>query len=692
MAIYPDDMAVSDDGFIVYLTAGIIDGKLYRSVNEATSFNDLGTSFILNMMSVACSGDGSIVYVADWDTNLSTGHFHISTDFGDTFIDTGLAGGGAPSGIACSADGTIVYIIDYSEGWLYTSTDSGATFSGKHVTVFPSTIACSSDGTIVYVTGRASDALYKSVDSGATFVDTLFAADLDPYSLSCSSDGLIVYMTSNTLDKLHKSTDGAVSFVTTDSPDDESFHKSATTGDGSTVYYVGDQIFKSVDGGTTLIALPEPLTLDSSLPPVIGSDSWTQHFDGDTYGTLTAWFPSDNNNWTVTVSGYRGVATGIDLEYILGGQYSDYYTYINVDNKLCIRYGEDVAVSANAFDVDSDFTFTLSRTAGGMVSGQLNDGDTFSVLDMTSRPNAISRIGTYGIETTDFVGQIHLIDFIDPNDGANSRRYSGIIDSELIPATDTAIVNILDDTTSGTWVFNTPPNYIKVLHSVVIPDSVNELQYDGNYVVDIMYSDENSELQSVVINMGSVNVWTPAPIPEWVLNVPVDGYLEIPTFTAGAAFEISGNIRWHAASRYYLGYNTALYTDATGFHLYVSGQRLAMNGVYSEGQLCSFTITRDVDDYTEFTLNGVLSTGTITAALSVDKIASGGNNDVGAFEPTVLEGVLVLDDKVNRRTYDFSASGNAKTGSGQPIVLDTTSGYHATGVKMSTDDSNWSEL
>ncbi|MCP4101117.1 MAG: hypothetical protein GY750_06795, partial [Lentisphaerae bacterium] len=248
-------------------------------------------------------------------------------------------------------------------------------------------------------------------------------------------------------------------------------------------------------------------------------------------------------------------------------------------------------------------------------------------------------------------------------------------------------------------------------------DDINNLQYNGQGILDVKYSDANSILQNVQMNLGSVIVWgsTPEPQTEWGLQFDGNNdYMTYPTISLSTTREFV--IKFTAefkASTMLLGNDsdtlsyiyctssgggrvTAKIEDGEGTPVQV----YSVSGL-QEGQEIEVELRR-VNRILTIIVNGVTGDSiTNTKASNFNTIGSWGNSSI---QPLLYSGMLkgklefMLDtggvDSVLyvARSYDFSVSGNAKTGSGQPVLIDTVSGNNAVGVNMNTDDSNWVEL
>jgi len=243
----------------------------------------------------------------------------------------------------------------------------------------------------------------------------------------------------------------------------------------------------------------------------------------------------------------------------------------------------------------------------------------------------------------------------------------------------------------------------------------NLIQYNGQDILDVKYSDQDSVLQDVEMRIGSTVVWggTPQPVAEWGLQFDGNNdymtypILEISTtrefvikFTAEfkASTMLLGN-DFDTLSYIYCipdGRVTAKIEDGEGTPVQVFSESGLQEGQEIEVEL------RRVNRILTIIVNGVTGDSiTNNRASKFNTIGSWGNSEI---QPFLYSGILKgkLEFMLNTggadstlyvaRSYDFNLSGNAKTGSGQPVLIDTVSGNNAVGVNMNTDDSNWIDL
>jgi photosystem II stability/assembly factor-like uncharacterized protein len=170
---------------------------------------------------VASSADGTkLVATAIGESTYSStgGYIYTSTDSGATW--TQQAHGTSREvwrAVASSADGTkLVAVVD--GGYIYTSTDSGATWSQRATSQRWRAVASSADGTnLVATVGTTSSSatlgyVYTSADSGVTWTQRLAAGAHYWQAVSSSADGSKIVATS-TYGYVYTSTDSGANWT-----------------------------------------------------------------------------------------------------------------------------------------------------------------------------------------------------------------------------------------------------------------------------------------------------------------------------------------------------------------------------------------------------------------------------------------------------------------------------------------------
>ena len=247
--------------------------------------------------------------------------------------------------------------------------------------------------------------------------------------------------------------------------------------------------------------------------------------------------------------------------------------------------------------------------------------------------------------------------------------------------------------------------------------STDLIQYNGQDILDVAYSDSNSVLQNVEMNLGSVTVWggTPEPtVGDWGLQFDgVNDYMTFPNFEIETSQDFSIKLTAEfKASTMLLGNDSDnlsyIYCTSSGggrVTAKIEDGSTSSSQVYSEGGIQDGQVIevelRRLNNTLYMFVDGVLGDSAPNGnASNFNTIGSWGNS---ASQPLFYSGMLkgklefLLGPGFNStfyvaRSYDFNLSGNSKTGSGQPVLIDTISGENAVGVNMNTDDSNWVEL
>ena len=141
---------------------------------------------------VASSSDGTHLVAVEYDStgqNNLAGYIYTSTDSGLTWTRRGPAG--IWSAVVSSSDGTHIAAISHGQtgisvGQIYTSMDSGVTWTLRNSVLNASAVASSSDGTHLVAAGGGLP-VYTSTDSGLTWLSR--GPVLTWYAVASSSEG-----------------------------------------------------------------------------------------------------------------------------------------------------------------------------------------------------------------------------------------------------------------------------------------------------------------------------------------------------------------------------------------------------------------------------------------------------------------------------------------------------------------------
>jgi photosystem II stability/assembly factor-like uncharacterized protein len=140
--------------------------------------------------SIACSADGSKMVAAPRD-DPTTGNpqpLYISKDSGITWTAT-LSPSNYWTAVASSADGTKLIALP-SDGPIYSSADSGNSWTSNNIVAYWRSVACSADGTKAVAVSDPGD-VYTSTNSGGAWNSLrVFGAGTGLDSVASSADGV----------------------------------------------------------------------------------------------------------------------------------------------------------------------------------------------------------------------------------------------------------------------------------------------------------------------------------------------------------------------------------------------------------------------------------------------------------------------------------------------------------------------
>ena len=280
--------------------------------------------------SIASSADGTKLAAVDEYASYSDSYIYTSTDSGVTWTAQLNSGSRYWSSIASSADGTKLAAVDSNNGYIYTSTTSGATWStngnssGQHNWT---SITSSSDGTklVAVVSGNY---IYTSTDSGATW----FQRDSSRYwkSVASSADGtkLIagVGYPAVACGYIYTSTSSGVTWTAQAAAGCRVWLSTASDSTGMKLAAVdnGGSIYTSTDGGATWTSRAAArnwysITSDASGNKLAAVDNGGYVYTSDDGGAT--WFArvsAGSRNWQSVVFSADGtnLAAGVASGYI----------------------------------------------------------------------------------------------------------------------------------------------------------------------------------------------------------------------------------------------------------------------------------------------------------------------------------------------------------------------------------------
>lgn len=183
-----------------------------------------------------------------------TGSIYTSTDSGVTWTEQTVTGTHGWTFTTSSQDGTKLVAVDGYSGYIYTSADSGATWTERTSagSRYWTSVASSTDGTkLAAVVGGGY--IYTSTDSGVTWAEHTSAGLYDLYSITSSADGIkLAAVAFNGY--IYTSTDSGATWTERTSAGSHWWRSITSSSDGTklaAVGYSGDYIYSSTDSGVT---------------------------------------------------------------------------------------------------------------------------------------------------------------------------------------------------------------------------------------------------------------------------------------------------------------------------------------------------------------------------------------------------------------------------------------------------------
>ncbi len=138
-------------------------GQLYTSIDSGITWTQRDS--VRQWKAVASSSDGSKLVAAEG----GNGFIYTSIDFGQTWTQRAASGGRLWQSVASSSDGSKLVAVAYNDN-LYTSSDSGVTWTPRDSVRYWTAVASSADGSkLVAAAHGAGGQLFTSTNSGATW-------------------------------------------------------------------------------------------------------------------------------------------------------------------------------------------------------------------------------------------------------------------------------------------------------------------------------------------------------------------------------------------------------------------------------------------------------------------------------------------------------------------------------------------
>ena len=270
-------ISISDYNAMTALTPFKADGLTNIALGKigsfTSAFNWTQRGSAQKWVGIASSSDGTKIVATDIGVNANGGYIYTSTDSGATWTQRGIARNYYP--IASSSDGTKLVTADYpsfdytepDRGYIYTSSDSGVTWVERKGagSRWWQSITSSSDGTkLAAVTWE--DYIFTSSNSGVTWVERTNSGQRIWLGIASSSDGTKLVATdagSNAAGGyIYTSTDSGVTWIPRTSAGSRNWRSVTSSADGRILAAVnypqdysdeGGYIYTSTDYGVTWV-------------------------------------------------------------------------------------------------------------------------------------------------------------------------------------------------------------------------------------------------------------------------------------------------------------------------------------------------------------------------------------------------------------------------------------------------------
>ena len=346
---------VSDGTLTVTITVNVTISAVndFPAITEGSlSLTSTALDITRSWGSVATSSDGTKLVAGV----LNGGNIYTSADSGATwtprysFSDSWTA-------MASSSDGTKLVAAGYPEK-LYTSMDSGITWTARESSRFWNGVASSSDGTkLVAVANNAQ--IYTSTDSGVTW--TARETSRQWKHVASSSDGTKLVAVAYSA-QIYTSTDSGVTWSARETS--QNWRAVASSSDGTKMVAAVSNglIYTSTDSGVTWTARESSRNWTALASSSDGTKLAAVAFSGQVYTS------SDSGvTWTAGESSrlWQDVAISSDGSKIFGVAYSGQIYLMSTAKSTSITMSEDgsptaFALTLNATDADTTDTLTWS--------------------------------------------------------------------------------------------------------------------------------------------------------------------------------------------------------------------------------------------------------------------------------------------------------------------------------------------
>lgn len=277
----------------------------------AHSTDPNSTNTTRNWLCLASSVDGTKLVAGH-----NNGQLYTSSDSGVTW--TARNSSRKWRGVASSADGTKLVAVVDSGGFIYTSTDSGTNWAQRGGTNDWRSVASSADGTKL-VAGVNAGQLYTSTDSGTNW--TARDSSRAWNSVASSADGTKLFA-ANQGGWLYTSINSGTNWVQRTSDSTRNWLGAASSTDGTRLVagIYGDKLYTSTDSGVTWTARMTDATRNwHSVASSSDGLALVAGIDGGQLYTST----DGGTNWTARLTGstgvWKSVASSADGTKLLAG-------------------------------------------------------------------------------------------------------------------------------------------------------------------------------------------------------------------------------------------------------------------------------------------------------------------------------------------------------------------------------------
>jgi photosystem II stability/assembly factor-like uncharacterized protein len=240
--------SLSDYYAMSALTPFKVDGLSNIAITKIGSFNLtynwIGQDTARGWRSISSSSDGTKLAAA-----VNGGYIYTSSDSGATWTQRALSKNWRS--ITSSSDGTKLAAAPYNGGYIYTSNDSGVNWTQQTASGIQdwTSITSSADGSKLAATRWGSN-VYTSSDSGVTWTARTVSGFISGRSITSSSDGTKLAVVGQS-SMIYTSSDSGVTWTSRDSA--RLWYSITSSSDGSRLAAVVDSgyIYTSSDSGVT---------------------------------------------------------------------------------------------------------------------------------------------------------------------------------------------------------------------------------------------------------------------------------------------------------------------------------------------------------------------------------------------------------------------------------------------------------